>query len=159
MEIALMPRQSPQMPPMLEKKSNHVIFFDLSNSKGKILSTSKPFVFSLTENCWFSKEDVNNSDIPVIRIVHRVSLKTLWGDYDNCHMQKSYHVDVNLRERGENLTGSHGARVFPDEEKFNPMMFWRRKIFGTSCNDILLRNMLIRTEEELHILVVEWSWL
>ena len=80
--MALIPRQSPQMPPMLEKKSNHVIFFDLSNSKKKIWSTSTSLVlilllFSLTKNCWFSKEDVNNSDIPVICIVHRVSLKIL----------------------------------------------------------------------------------
>ena len=35
---------------------------------------------------WFSKEDVDNSDIPVIRIVHRVALETLTGDLDHCHI-------------------------------------------------------------------------
>ena len=47
-EMALIPRQSPQIPPMLEKKSNHVIFFDLSNSEKRILpafETILSFVF------------------------------------------------------------------------------------------------------------------
>ena len=38
-------------------------------------------------------------------------------------------IDVNLCERGKDLTGCHGARVFPVENKFiNSMVLWRRTI-------------------------------
>ena len=79
-----MPRQSPQIPPKLEMKSNQVILGDLSNSGNQngynLCITEYRISFLselLTKHCWFSKKDVHNSNVLLISIVEVVPLKNL----------------------------------------------------------------------------------
>ena len=71
-----MPRVTPVMPPILEAKSNQVIFSDLENSLRK-REGIKSFTRKITKCCGLSKKDVHHGDIPFIGIVDRILLRGL----------------------------------------------------------------------------------
>ena len=71
-----MPRVTPVMPPILEAKSNQVIFSALENSLRK-REGIKSFTRKITKCCGLSKKDVHHGDIPFIGIVDRILLRGL----------------------------------------------------------------------------------
>ena len=89
-----MPRVTPVMPPILEAKSNQVIFSDLENSLRK-REGIKSFTRKITKCCGLSKKDVHDSDIPFIGIVDRILLKGLKKEKNKNHLRKG-RKDLSL---------------------------------------------------------------